>query len=325
MFPFIPPNLVVERDLAGNSIRQKVRETLPIYDVLPAIQPRGSLIYNKLSESSGLIYYSDGIAWVSAGTGSGISEIDESTGITVNNPTGPIATISITDIPGVAGMYTNTNLTVNPQGQITIVSNGTAPGIDELDPIIGGGLIVTGNTGPTATISIADTGVTGGSYTNTSLTVNESGLLTFASTGSLPSFDKSYAEYEGGGIPVTAGVPTTLAPLTVVGPASPNFNATTGIYTVPADGWYRMSANVDWGELATPSPTNTVTLTINSGSPQSFESSTNFFTSDSGYAQQGSYAAYLTAASTISAQVLVGVGVATQTITTGYLSIIQLA
>ena len=131
------------------------------------------------------------------------------------------ATVNLSDTSVTPGSYTNTNLTVNQQGQITTVSSGTSPTIFEIDS--GTGISVSGGSGPTATVSISDTAVSPASYTNTNLTVNQQGQITTASSGTSPTI---FEIDSGTGISVSGGSgPTSTINIanTAVSPASYTF------------------------------------------------------------------------------------------------------
>lgn len=76
------------------------------------------------------------------------------------------------------GNYTNTSLTVAADGTLTSASSGSAPvtSVSGTAPIASSG-------GPTPAISINDTAVTPGTYTNATVAVDQKGRLTFASSG----------------------------------------------------------------------------------------------------------------------------------------------
>jgi hypothetical protein len=91
-------------------------------------------------------------------------------------------------------------------------------------------------------------------------------------TISVTAQDSSYGRYEGSPLDIPdTDVGQTLAPLTLFSPASPNMNATTGIYTTPTTGKYWVSAQITWQPTSPPGTSVENTFTLITGSTR-FES-----------------------------------------------------
>lgn len=137
----------------------------------------------SLVTSQGAVVFYDGSNWTAVtsipGSGGTITEITSST-LSVTDPTGPSTDIEISATGVAAGSYTNANITVNAEGQLTAAANGSSgSGITQLTGDVTAG---PGSGSQAATLATVNSNV--GSFTNANITVNAKGLITAAANGS---------------------------------------------------------------------------------------------------------------------------------------------
>lgn len=122
------------------------------------------------------------IASISAGTGMSFTTIDS---------TNPSGSVSLSNIPGVQGGYSNPTMSVDGQGRITFIANGTMSGSGTVTSVTAGTGLSGGTITTTGTISMPNVGPGNGTY---SAPINSIGI---DSQGRITSISNQKAQFMG--------------------------------------------------------------------------------------------------------------------------------
>lgn len=202
--------------------------------------------YNTFTGNTGISVNANSTLGTVDVTNTGVTSIIAGTNITVNQSNG---SVTISSTGGGGGSGTVTSVGVSPVSTSRLVTTNT--------PIVSSGII---------TIDLATSGVSAGTYTYPSMTVDQYGRVTSISSGASVGTVTNVEVSPGPGIQVAGSPITTAGTITITNTGVTRLTAGTGVSLSGSNGNVTISTTTTGGTVTSVNITSSDSLTV-TGSP----------------------------------------------------------